>query len=133
VLSPAKLTVAGGREAGEQIIGMPAARRPTAAICANDLIALGMLQEMVRHGVRVADDFAIVGYDDIDFAAAAAVPLSSVRKPRHELGRRAAELLLDEARNEDHRHEQLLFEPQLVVRESSMVRLPGGFARRGTS
>jgi LacI family transcriptional regulator len=133
VISPAKLTVAGGREAGEQIIGMPAARRPTAAICANDLIALGMLQEMVRHGVGVPDDFAIVGYDDIDFAAAAAVPLSSVRKPRHELGRRAAELLLDEARNEDHRHEQLLFEPQLVVRESSSARLAGGFARRGAA
>jgi LacI family transcriptional regulator len=125
VLSQEKLTVAGGREAGEQIIGMPAARRPTAAICANDLVALGMLQEMVRHGVRVPDDFAIVGYDDIDFAAAAAVPLSSVRKPRHELGRRAAELLLDEARNDEHRHEQLLFEPQLVVRESSMVRRTG--------
>jgi LacI family transcriptional regulator len=122
VLSPDALTVAGGRQAGEHIIGMPASRRPTAAICANDLIALGMLQEMVRHGVRVPDDFAIVGYDDIDFAAAAAVPLSSVRKPRQELGRRAAELLLDEARGEDHKHEQLLFEPQLVVRESSMVR-----------
>jgi LacI family transcriptional regulator len=45
-----------------------------------------------------------------------------VRKPRFELGRRAAELLLDESRNPAHRHEQLLFEPQLVVRESSMVR-----------
>jgi LacI family transcriptional regulator len=121
-LSPDTLTVAGGRQAAEQIIGMPAARRPTAAICANDLIALGVLQEMVRHGVRVPDDFAIVGYDDIDFAAAAAVPLSSVRKPRQELGRRAAELVLDEARNPGHRHEQLLFEPQLVVRQSSMVR-----------
>jgi LacI family transcriptional regulator len=125
VLSPDALTVAGGRQAGEHIIGMPASRRPTAAICANDLIALGMLQEMVRHGVRVPEDFAIVGYDDIDFAAAAAVPLSSVRKPRQELGRRAAELLLDEARGEDHKHEQLLFEPQLVVRESSMVRRNG--------
>jgi LacI family transcriptional regulator len=122
VLSPPTLTVAGGREAGEQIIGMPADRRPTAAICANDLLALGLLQEMVRHGVRVPEDMAIVGYDDIDFAAAAAVPLTSVRKPRYELGRRAAEMLMDEARNPDHRHEQLLFEPQLVVRESSMVR-----------
>ncbi len=56
---------------------------------------------MVRHGVRVPDDFAIVGYDDIDFAAAAAVPLSSVRKPRQELGRRAAELLIDEARGRE--------------------------------
>jgi LacI family transcriptional regulator len=123
VFSPEKLTVAGGREAAEAIIGLPAARRPTAAVCANDLMALGMLQEMVRHGVRVPDEFAIVGYDDIEFAAAAAVPLSSVRKPRQELGRRAAELLLDEARNGNHLHEQLVFEPTLVVRESSMVRL----------
>ena len=46
-----------------------------------------LLQEMVRPGVRVPDDMAIVGYDDIDFAAAAAVPLSSVRQPRDELGR----------------------------------------------
>jgi LacI family transcriptional regulator len=122
VLSPAKLTVAGGREAGEQIVGMPVSRRPTAAVCANDLIALGLLQEMVRHGVRVPEDLAIVGYDDIDFAAAAAVPLSSVRKPRHEMGRRAAELLLDEARDDGHQHEQVVFEPQLIVRQSSMVR-----------
>jgi LacI family transcriptional regulator len=125
VLSPATLTVADGRQAAEQIIGIPADRRPTAAICANDLLALGMLQEMVRHGVHVPADFAIIGYDDIEFAAAAAVPLSSVRKPRQELGRRAAELLLDEARNEEHRHEQPVFEPTLVVRESSMVRRPG--------
>jgi LacI family transcriptional regulator len=45
-----------------------------------------------------------------------------VRKPRNELGRRAAELLLDEARGTDHEHRQLVFEPQLVVRRSSMVR-----------
>jgi LacI family transcriptional regulator len=121
-LEEEELTVAGGRAAGQQIVGMSATTRPTAAVCANDLVALGLLQEMVRHGVRVAAEFAIVGYDDIDFAAAAAVPLSSVRKPRQELGRRAAELLLDEARNGEHLHEQLVFEPTLVVRESSMVR-----------
>jgi LacI family transcriptional regulator len=126
VLSPDTLTVADGRHAAEQIIGIPAGRRPTAAICANDLLALGMLQEMVRHGVHVPEDFAIIGYDDIEFAAAAAVPLSSVRKPRQELGRRAAELLLDEARGEGHRHEQPVFEPTLVVRESSMVRRGAG-------
>ncbi|MGK5114129.1 LacI family DNA-binding transcriptional regulator [Geodermatophilus sp. CPCC 205506] len=125
VFSPEVLTVASGREAAERIIGIPAAKRPTAAVCANDLMALGVLQEMVRHGVRVPEDFAIVGYDDIDFAAAAAVPLTSVRKPRHELGRKAAELLLDEARGEGHVHEQPVFEPVLVVRESSMARRPG--------
>ncbi len=125
VLTP-DLTVAGGRAAGSRIVGMPAATRPTAAVCANDLIALGLLQEMVRHGVRVPDEFAIVGYDDIDYAGAAAVPLTSVRKPRQELGAAAAQLLLDEARSGgEHQHQQRLFQPELVVRESSMVRLQG--------
>ena len=126
LIAPEHLTVAGGREAGSRIVGMPAATRPTAAVCANDLIALGLLQEMVRHGVRVPDEFAIVGYDDIDYAGAAAVPLTSVRKPRQELGAAAAELLLDEARSGgEHRHQQRLFQPELVVRESSMVRRNG--------
>ena len=62
----------------------------------------------------------IVGYDDIDFAAAAAVPLTSVRQPRRELGRRAAELLFDEATNPEHDHEQVLFTPELVARASSV-------------
>jgi LacI family transcriptional regulator len=132
VLSPEHLTVDGGREAAARIVGLPATRRPTAAVCANDLLALGVLQEMVRQGVRVPGDFAIVGYDDIDFAAAAAVPLTSVRKPRQELGRRAAELLLAESR-EGHRHEQLVFEPELVVRESSMVRRDAAADREGTA
>ncbi len=131
VLSPEHLTVPGGREAAARIVGLPAARRPTAAVCANDLLALGVLQEMVRQGVRVPDDFAIVGYDDIDFAAAAAVPLTSVRKPRQELGRRAAQLLLDEAKaGPDHVHEQLVFEPVLVARESSMGRRAHGRVER---
>ncbi|SDO61448.1 transcriptional regulator, LacI family [Klenkia soli] len=121
VFAPDVLTVATGREAAAQIVGMPAAVRPTAVICANDLLALGVLQEMTRHGVRVPEECAIVGYDDIEFAAAAAVPLTSVRKPRQEMGRRAAELLLAEA-GDDHVHEQIVYEPVLVVRESSMAR-----------
>jgi len=134
VLSPETLTVAGGREAGAQIMAMPKTRRPTAAACANDLIALGLLQEMVRHGVRVPEDLAIVGYDDIDYAGAAAVPLTSVRKPRQELGRRAAELLIEEANaGETHLHQQLVFEPTLVVRKSSMARRAPAAARRGSA
>src|SRR4051794_37287985 len=119
VLSPDAVTVAAGREAAAQIVGMPAARRPTAAVCANDLVAMGLLQEMLRHGVAVPDEFAIVGFDDIEFAAAAAVPLTSVRRPWKELRRRAAELLLDQGRGTDHVHQQVLLEPSPAVRESS--------------
>ncbi|SDG51394.1 LacI family DNA-binding transcriptional regulator [Klenkia brasiliensis] len=123
VLAPAALTVATGREAAAEVLALPAAVRPTAVICANDLLALGVLQELTRRGVRVPEECAIVGYDDIDFAAAAAVPLTSVRRPRQELGRRAARLVLDEARP-DHVHEQVVHEPVLVVRESSRARRP---------
>jgi LacI family transcriptional regulator len=75
---------------------------------------------MTRRGIRVPRDVAIVGYDDIEFAAAAAVPLSSVRQPRHQLGRTAAEMVIEEASdNGTHEHRQVVFEPELVIRESS--------------
>ena len=88
--------------------------------CANDLIAMGFLQEMTRHRIRVPEDVSIVGYDDIDFAAAAAVPLTSVRQPRQQLGRSAARMLIDEsAADESHQHQQVIFEPKLIVRQST--------------
>ncbi|WP_188193916.1 LacI family DNA-binding transcriptional regulator [Nonomuraea sp. SYSU D8015] len=117
------LTVAEGRAIGERVAALPPAERPTAAFCANDMMALGFLQAMASHGLRVPDDLAIIGYDDIDFAAAAAVPLSSVRQPRELLGRTAIDLLLEEvAEPEQHRHRQVIFQPDLVVRESSAMR-----------
>jgi len=89
--------------------------------CANDLIALGVLQEMTRNHIRVPEEMSIVGYDDIEFAAAAAVPLTSVRQPRQELGRTAARLLLEEAadNHRTHQHRQVIFEPEFVVRQST--------------
>jgi LacI family transcriptional regulator len=119
-LPTAALTVPEGRAAGQRLAGLPAATRPTAAFCANDLLALGLLQQCVALGVRVPEDLAIVGYDDIDFAAAAAVPLTSIRQPRSELGATAAALLLEEATADDHEHQRVLFTPALIVRGSTM-------------
>ena len=123
VLPTDALNFAEGLRAGERLLGLPKARRPTAAFCANDLVALGLLQQMTRTGVDVPGDLAIVGYDDIRFAGAAAVPLSSVRQPRELLGRTAAELLLAESKDLDgHVHQQVVFHPELVVRTSSLTR-----------
>ena len=97
MIETAALNVPAGQRAGAEIAAMDAGQRPTAVFCANDLVALGLLQEMTRQRIRVPDDVAIVGYDDIEFAAAAAVPLSSVRQPRQQLGRTAAQLLLEES------------------------------------
>jgi LacI family transcriptional regulator len=114
------LNVRGGQQGGASLAAMPASARPSAVFCANDLIALGLLQEMTRNKIRVPEDISIVGYDDIDFAAAAAIPLTSVRQPRYQLGRTAARLLLDEvADGAMHQHRQVIFEPELVIREST--------------
>src|SRR5262249_18401200 len=91
IVTPA-LNVAAGLRAGATLAELPSRQRPTAVFCANDLLALGVLQEMTAQRIRVPEDISLIGYDDIDFAAAAAVPLSSVRQPRQLLGRTAAQL-----------------------------------------
>ncbi len=113
------LSFDGGRAAARELLDVPARRRPTAAFCANDLLALGMLQELTQRGVGVPDDMALVGYDDIVFAEAAAVPLTSVRQPCPELARTAAQLLLDELSDGGHEHQQVVLSAQLVARRSS--------------
>lgn len=142
------LTVDGGRAAGSQLARLSGEARPTAVFCANDLVALGPLQSLTQHGLHDPTDVAIIGYDDIEYAAAAAIPLSSIRQPREQLGRTAARLLLDElAEGASHQHGQVVFQPQLVARASSQAvryghrggllrpqrrheSLPGGTSRR---
>jgi LacI family transcriptional regulator len=127
VIETARLDVASGRATGDRIMAMSARKRPTAVFCANDLLALGVLQDMTRRRAAVPGDLAIVGYDDIEFAGAAAVPLTSVRQPRAQLGRAAMELLLEEATESGaHQHRQVVFEPELVVRESTVPDGVGG-------
>ncbi|WP_188197191.1 LacI family DNA-binding transcriptional regulator [Nonomuraea sp. SYSU D8015] len=114
------LNVATGRTAGQKIAEMPPATRPTAVFCGNDLVALGVLQELTQRGLRVPDDVAILGYDDIDFAAAAAVPLSSIRQPREQLGHTATVMMLEEAnQGSRHQHRHVIFQPELVERTST--------------
>ena len=94
VISTPHLDVESGIRAAEEIVSLADRDRPTAVFAANDLLAIGLLQGFVTAGLRVPDDMAIVGYDDIAFAAAAAVPLSSVRQPRLAIGYRAADCSL---------------------------------------
>ncbi|MFD4834163.1 LacI family DNA-binding transcriptional regulator [Streptomyces uncialis] len=113
-----RLDVAAGRDAGARLLAL--AERPTAVFCANDLLALGVLQAVFAAGTRVPGELAIVGYDDIEFASAAAVPLTSVRQPAAEMGALAARLLLEETDSSaSHRHRRVVLPPELVVRDST--------------
>lgn len=109
-----------GRRGADQLLELPREERPDAVFAANDLVALGVLQALTLAGVRVPDDIAIIGYDDIEFAASAAIPLSSVRQPAQQLGSAAATLLLDviaDPAGSKVKHTTL--KPELVIRRST--------------
>jgi LacI family transcriptional regulator len=124
VIETESLTVLEGRTAGEAIRERAAGERPDAVFAANDLLAMGVLQALNMLGsVRVPDDVALIGYDDIDFASAAVVPLSSIRQPASLIGYTAVDLLLKEAASgEGFTPEQVVFQPELVVRDSTRAR-----------
>jgi LacI family transcriptional regulator len=91
---------------------------PTAAFCANDLLALGVMRGLRTRGLTIPGDLALIGYDDVEFASE--LNLSTIRQPKYQLGYRAAELLLCEARQgEEHEHQQVMYEPELIVRSST--------------
>ena len=107
-----------GEDSVEKLLG--AGIKPTAVFCANDLLALGLMRGLIKRGISIPGDMALVGYDDVEFASVLATPLTSIRQPKYELGRAAAELLLDEANNPaSHQHKHLVYQPELIVRESS--------------
>ncbi|MGK3948776.1 LacI family DNA-binding transcriptional regulator [Microbacterium sp. K2] len=125
VFEQSALTVLQGRAAGEEIAARPEGSRPDAVFAANDLLAVGLLQAFsFGSGIRVPEDIAMVGYDDIDFASATVVPLSSVRQPARLLGWTGVDLLLKELDGVEH-DRRVRFQPELVVRESSSVSIPG--------
>lgn len=84
--------VSAGREAMAVLMG--AARKPTAVVCGNDVIALGAIFECAARGIDVPGQVSVTGFDDLDIAAQVNPPLTTMRVPSEEMGRRAAEYLL---------------------------------------
>ena len=121
VIPTDEASVLAGRAAGERLCALSAGRRPDAVFCANDLLAIGMLQALTGSGVGVPDDIALIGYDDIDFARSATVALSSVRQPSADIGRTAMELLLAATESPRAEPQHVMFRPELVVRASTLV------------
>jgi LacI family transcriptional regulator len=119
VLDQPGLTVLHGRAAGQALRDRSPGSRPDAVFAANDLLAVGVLQALsMLSDVRVPDDIALIGYDDIDFAAAAIVPLSSVRQPAATLGYTAVDLLLHAETDAAHQR-SIRYQPELVSRQST--------------
>ncbi|OJV82160.1 MAG: LacI family transcriptional regulator [Cellulomonas sp. 73-92] len=91
----------------------------TAIACASDPLALGAIRAARRAGLRVPEDVSIVGYDDSAFMNCTEPPLTTVRQPIDAMGRAAIDLLVQQIAGSGTAADELLFEPELVVRGST--------------
>lgn len=120
VVDVVHLATEDGLKVGARLAALPATERPDAVFAANDMVAIGAMTQLLRHGIRVPDDIALIGFDDVTQAHQTVVPLTSVRQPGYEIGRAAGAALLQQlAHPTADLPEPTPFAAELVVREST--------------
>ena len=88
-------------------------------MCASDVLALGAMKAVRRLGLSVPADVSVVGFDDSAFMGSVDPPLTTVRQPIEAMGRAAVAALVAQIGGADAVSDELLFEPELVVRRST--------------
>jgi len=92
---------------------------PDAVFAANDIIALGVMQCVQEAGLRIPEDFGIVGFDDIYASALPQIMLTTIAMPKYFLGKKAFELLLDKIHSEEAGSAQYVIKPKLIIRRTT--------------
>ena len=109
-----------GLEAGREILKLNPRSRPDAVFCGNDHIALGVLQELTSANLKVPEDLAIMGYDDLPAAAESATPLTSMRQPLNKVGEIAVQMLTSVIEKKSlPKKKRVILKPELVARTST--------------
>lgn len=85
----------------------------------NDMIAMGFQKAMLEKGVRIPEELAVMGFDDIERCSEARIPLTTVRVPREKIGKIAMEILLEAIKNPNMTRKSVILKPELVIRESA--------------
>lgn len=106
----------GTKEIIEKMVGME--NCPTAIIAANNLMVLGVMKALNDLNIRVPEDMAVVAFDDFEWAALFRPRLTAVAQPCGDIGRKAAELLLERIHDRSGSPQRIYFQPELVIRES---------------
>ncbi|HEY7045700.1 MAG TPA: LacI family DNA-binding transcriptional regulator [Jatrophihabitantaceae bacterium] len=123
-------TEASGYALTRDLLALP--DRPTALFCADDLIALGAMNAVLDAGLRIPDDVAVVGVDDVPAASLRQVGLTTVRQPASDMGSRAVKLLLERVKGgPDGEPIEIVLRPKLIVRrtcgaETARAKAPSG-------
>ncbi|GAA2828120.1 LacI family DNA-binding transcriptional regulator [Crossiella cryophila] len=111
----AMFSLEGGQAAAARLIE----RGVTGIVCASDPLALGTVRAVRRRGMAVPSDVSVIGYDDSAFMNCTDPPLTTIRQPIEAMGRAAVDLLAAQINGAEVTAEELLFEPELVVRGST--------------
>jgi DNA-binding LacI/PurR family transcriptional regulator len=110
-------TVMEGREAAARLVAL--ANPPTAIVCGNDLLAMGAMAAVKEAGLAVGKDVSITGFDDLEMSSTLDPPLTTVRIPAFEMGRKAAEVLIDTIENRVSIAQHYLLDTDLIIRGST--------------
>jgi LacI family transcriptional regulator len=108
-----------GAAAARRLLAMP--DPPTAVFAVTDMVALGAAEVARKLGLRIPEDLAIVGYNDIALASRVNPGLTTMHVPIHEFGAVAGRLLLDQIESEELTQRRVRFTPDLIVRESTVA------------
>lgn len=101
---------------------LQASDKLTAIFAYNDLVALGAFRAIREANLQVPSDISLIGYDDITIAEFFEVPLTTVKQPMQEIGRKAAELLFEKIRTgSEHQIQHIVLKPRLTVRSSTSI------------
>ncbi|MDZ7725024.1 MAG: LacI family DNA-binding transcriptional regulator [candidate division KSB1 bacterium] len=113
---PTGSTIEEGYKVGKRIFNQPVPY--TAALCFNDMVAVGLSNALVEHNIKIPDDLSIVGFDNIKFCNSMRVPLTSVEVPAFKIGTTAAQVLFDSFDASSEIQQRYVVEAKLVERAS---------------
>ena len=109
----------GGRQATRELL--ESGFHPTAILCVNDFMAVGVMRELREHGLHVPKDVSVTGFDNIQLAEFCSPALTTVHIPRDRIGHIMVENIIGDAKGEHGTGREIVIDPELVVRETTGV------------
>ena len=121
VLSSPSLDFISGEQIAPAILALP--KLPDAIFAGNDALALGVINYLLKEGVKIPEEISVLGFDNVAYAESALIPLSTVSQTPYQLGYTMGEQMLSElTADETHLHQHVVFQPQIVERASTKAR-----------
>ena len=109
-----------GYEAAEKYLALE--ERPDAVFASNDIIAAGLMKHMMSHGIRIPEEFGVVGFDDVPLAAVYEPGISTISVPLGDMCREAVNMLADKIEKKDSVKRVVVFDTKLLARNSTQRR-----------